>query len=183
MRYCISILNYGFLPTWNFCSVLILCKYLKFWCLMWIKPGKEQSKWNAVTIFMLMRDQYVIGTVLNTTHNKVFPFLQQSYAHMLSHFNRVRLCATIWTVAHQAPLSTGFSRQEYWSGLLFPSPHSNPISNPIIRGTWKLNMVPGSIQPANKQAGIHIQVILLQRWCSSYFYYTSRLNWVWRCYA
>ena len=30
--------------------------------------------------------------------------------------------ATPWTVAHQAPLSKGFSRQEYWSGLLFPSP-------------------------------------------------------------
>ena len=28
-------------------------------------------------------------------------------------------CATLWTAAHQAPLSTGFSRQEYWSGLPF----------------------------------------------------------------
>ena len=37
-------------------------------------------------------------------------------------FSRVRLCATPWTAAHQAPLSTGFSRQEYWSGLPFPSP-------------------------------------------------------------
>ena len=37
----------------------------------------------------------------------------------LSH---VRLFATPWTVAHQAPLSMGFSRQEYWSGLPFPSP-------------------------------------------------------------
>ena len=37
----------------------------------------------------------------------------------LSH---VRLFATQWTVAHQAPLSMGFSRQEYWSGLPFPSP-------------------------------------------------------------
>ena len=35
----------------------------------------------------------------------------------LSH---VRLCATPWTVAHQAPLSVGFSKQEYWSGLPFP---------------------------------------------------------------
>ena len=35
--------------------------------------------------------------------------------------NRVRLFATLWTVAHQAPLSMGFSRQEYWSGLPFPS--------------------------------------------------------------
>ena len=40
---------------------------------------------------------------------------------MLSHFSPVRLCATLWTAAHQAPLSTGFSRQEYWSGLPFPS--------------------------------------------------------------
>ena len=31
-------------------------------------------------------------------------------------------CAIPWTVAHEAPLSTGFSRQEYWSGLPFPSP-------------------------------------------------------------
>ena len=40
----------------------------------------------------------------------------------LSRFSRVQLCATSWTAAHQAPLSTEFSRQEYWSGLPFPSP-------------------------------------------------------------
>ena len=34
--------------------------------------------------------------------------------------SRVRLFATSWTVAHQAPLSVEFSRQEYWSGLSFP---------------------------------------------------------------
>ena len=34
--------------------------------------------------------------------------------------------ATPWTVAHQAPLSMGFSRQEYWSGLPFPSPEDLP---------------------------------------------------------
>ena len=33
----------------------------------------------------------------------------------------VQLFVTLWTVAHQAPLSMGFSRQEYWSGLPFPS--------------------------------------------------------------
>ena len=37
---------------------------------------------------------------------------------VLSRFSRVQLC-TPCTVAHQAPLSMGFSRQEYWSGLLF----------------------------------------------------------------
>ena len=41
---------------------------------------------------------------------------------MLSHVSRVRLSVTPWTMAHQAPLSMGFSRQEYWSGLPFPSP-------------------------------------------------------------
>ena len=42
---------------------------------------------------------------------------------LLSH---VRLFATPWTVAYQAFLSMGFSRQEYWSGLLFPSPGDLP---------------------------------------------------------
>ena len=41
---------------------------------------------------------------------------------MLSHFSHVRLFATPWTVALQAPLSMGFSRQECWSGLPFPPP-------------------------------------------------------------
>ena len=41
---------------------------------------------------------------------------------LLSHFSRVRLCTTPQMAAHQAPLSLGFSRQEYWSGLPFPSP-------------------------------------------------------------
>ena len=45
-------------------------------------------------------------------------------------FSRVRLFATLWTVAHQAPQSMRFSRQEYWSGLPFPSP--GDLSNPGI---------------------------------------------------
>ena len=40
--------------------------------------------------------------------------------------SRVQLFATPWTVAHQAPLSMGFSGQEYWSGLPFPSPEDLP---------------------------------------------------------
>ena len=41
---------------------------------------------------------------------------------LLSHFSRVQFCATPQTAAHQAPPSLGFSRQEHWSGLPFPSP-------------------------------------------------------------
>ena len=49
---------------------------------------------------------------------------------MLSHFSCVQLFVTLRTVAHQAPLSMGFSRQEYWSGLPFPPPGVLP--NPRI---------------------------------------------------
>ena len=41
---------------------------------------------------------------------------------LLSRISRARLCVTLETAAHQAPLTLGFSRLEYWSGLPFPSP-------------------------------------------------------------
>ena len=41
---------------------------------------------------------------------------------LLRRFSRVQLCVTPQMAAHQAPLSLGFSRQEHWSGLPFPSP-------------------------------------------------------------
>ena len=68
---------------------------------------------------------------------------------MLSHFSHVQLFSTPWTVAHQAPLSMEFSRQQYWSGLPFPPPGDLPdpgieARSPIlwavslpIEPTWK----------------------------------------------
>ena len=50
-------------------------------------------------------------------------FLTYIMLLLLSYFSRIRLLATPWTAAYQAPLSTGFSRQEYWTGLPLPSPH------------------------------------------------------------
>ena len=47
---------------------------------------------------------------------------------LLSRFSHVQLCATPWTVAHQAPPSMGFSRQEYWSGVPLPSPEKTLYS-------------------------------------------------------
>ena len=46
----------------------------------------------------------------------------QAIVLLLSRFSRVRLLATPWTSAYQAPPSMGFSRQEYWSGVPLPSP-------------------------------------------------------------
>ena len=45
---------------------------------------------------------------------------------MLSHFSNVRFFVTLWTIAHQAPVSMGFSRQEYWSGLPCSPPGDLP---------------------------------------------------------
>ena len=52
-------------------------------------------------------------------------------AQLLSH---VQLFVTPWAIAHQAPLSMGFCRQECWSGFLFPSPGDLP--NPGIKPTF-----------------------------------------------
>ena len=46
------------------------------------------------------------------------------------YFSCVQLFVTLWTLVHQAPLSMGFSRQEYWSGLPYPPPGDLP--NPRI---------------------------------------------------
>ena len=54
--------------------------------------------------------------------------------------NRVQLFATPWTVAHQAPLSMEFFRQEYWSGLPFPTPGDllDPGIKPMSLGSLAL---------------------------------------------
>ena len=50
---------------------------------------------------------------------------------MLSRFSYVLFFVTLWTIAHQAPLSMGFSRQEYWSGLPCPPPGIFPTHRVI----------------------------------------------------
>ena len=53
---------------------------------------------------------------------------------MLSRFSHVQLFATLWIVAHQAPMSMGFPRQEYWSGL--PCPSQGDLPNPGAEPTY-----------------------------------------------
>ena len=81
-----------------------------------------------------------------------FQLLQyRSEVKSLSH---VQLFVTPWTVACQAPLSMGFSRQEYWSGLPFPSPGDLPNSgieprSPALQADALFSEPPG-------KSGIHI---------------------------
>ena len=63
----------------------------------------------------------------------------------------VQLFATLWTVVHQAPLSMGFLRQEYWSGLPFLSPGDLPdpgikptsLASPALAGRFFTTELPG----------------------------------------
>ncbi len=86
--------------------------------------------------------------------------------------SRVRLFATPWTVAHQAPLSMGFSRQEYWSGLPFPTPGDLP--NPGIKPgspAWLADPLPAEPQGKPKNTGVG-SLSLLQ-----HIFPTQELNW------
>ena len=67
----------------------------------------------------------------------------------------VRLFETPWTEAHQASLSMGFSRQEYWSGLPFPSLRGLP--NPVIKpGSPALAGGFFTVEPPGKPMNVHI---------------------------
>ena len=69
------------------------------------------------------------------------------HAKSLSH---VPLFATLWTIVCQTPLSMGFSRQEYWNGLLFPPPGDLPdpgikpmsLTSPALAGRFFFPLVP-----------------------------------------
>ena len=73
----------------------------------WIKINQQLYPWSPLThrLWMPVRKGWSWTCLL-----------------LLSRFSRVQLCATPQTAAHQALLSLGFSRQEHWSGLPFPSP-------------------------------------------------------------
>ena len=79
--------------------------------------GTRGQTVNICWIIEKSREFQKMSTSSSLTTQKTLTMLL-----LLSRFSRVRLCATPETAAHQAPLSLGFSRQEHWSGLSFPSP-------------------------------------------------------------
>ena len=75
-----------------------------------LMSGEEPLSGSQVTTFLLH------SHMAEREDSSLFLFLQ------VKSLSRVRLFATPWTVAHQAPPSMGFPRQEYWNGFPFPSP-------------------------------------------------------------
>ena len=75
------------------------------------------------------------------------------HAYILSCFSCVQLFVTPWTIAHQAPLSMGFSRQEYWSGLPCPFPRDLPdpgtepesLMSPALAGEFFTTSTTGAL--------------------------------------
>ena len=79
---------------------------------------------------------------------------------------------TLWTIAHQAPLSMGFSRQEYWSGLPIPSPGDlpNPGMEPVSPVTSALQTDSLPAEPLGKpQTRVSVQFSSVAQLCPTLF--------------
>ena len=83
----------------------------------------------TVTLFQLYIHTHTHTHTHTYTHTHTHTYIYMR-ACKLSHFSCVRFFATLWTVAHQAPLSMGFSRQEYWWGISPLLQGIFPTSNP-----------------------------------------------------
>ena len=121
--------------------------------LQWAKADEHTSaNWSELVCRCSGSCIYFSSTniVSKSSHWSGSPFPSPMHACMLSCFSHVWLCATPWTAAHQAPPSTGFSRQEYWSGVPFSSPklhirqpdtlkEANPKYFWIQKGLWGIS--------------------------------------------
>ena len=88
----------------------------------WDSPGKNTGEGSHSLLQGILLNQESNPGLLCCRWS-LYYLKERKKANSLS---RVRLFATPWTVAYQASLSMGFSRQEYWSGLPFPSPGDLP---------------------------------------------------------
>ena len=110
---------------------------LVWWMILYLmvpEGSTDMAERPIVTLELLQTTQFLEGERLYSLTLLDFPNLLLSLASLvfrsvgsmcaciLSFFSHVRLFATLWTVAHQFPLSTKFSRQEYRSGLHCPPP-------------------------------------------------------------
>ena len=92
----------------------------------WLLGRKAMTNLDSI----LKSRDITLPTKVHTVKAMVFPVVMygcESWTIMkvkvkVKSLNRVQLFVTLWTAAHQAPLSVGSSRQEYWSGVPLPSP-------------------------------------------------------------
>ena len=89
-----------------------------------LSPHQSRTDPISITYSLVSINFHVLELlVVNPRCSLLQPLL---HARVLSRFSRVLFFATLWTVAHQTPLSMGFSRQEYWSRMPCPPPGDLP---------------------------------------------------------
>ena len=86
----------------------------------------EYIMWNAELDEAQAGIKILGWNINNLSYADDINFIAESKSSEVKSLSHVRLFATPWTVAHQVPPPMGFSRQEYWSGLPFPSPGDLP---------------------------------------------------------
>ena len=99
-----------------------------------------------------------VTSIVTHKESQVLDVLQKLNFKLCVHsplLNRVQLFVTPWTLAHQVPLSMGFPRQEYWSGLPFPPPGDLPDpgikpESPALAGGFFTTEPPGKPLPRGK---------------------------------
>ena len=100
----------------------------------------------------LMQQVFALGTRYRFL---TLYYLSGMLSLLLSRFSRVRLCVTPQTAAHQAPPSLGFSRQEHWSGLPFPSPmHESEKESQVAQSCLTLSDSMNCSLPGSSVQGI-----------------------------
>ena len=82
--------------------------------------------WGWGHSFHLDSSEIPMGGIFWSVSEFSFPIIVCTCVRVPCHFSHVQLFVTLWTVAHQASLSMGFSRQEYLNGLLCPPPRDFP---------------------------------------------------------
>ena len=102
------------------------------------------TSWKVLGLLVLLKKDWGILQILRDFWNKNLSELGNLKLELVCHSNQ--LCLILcdpWTVAHQAPLSMGFLRQEYWSGLPFPSPGNLPDPGiELVRSDLSLSWPP-----------------------------------------
>ena len=91
---------------------ILLQKYLQIYVYMYVCVY-IYCIYSTCTIYIV----YILVYIHTHTYTHMY-----KYTFFQCVLSRVQFFVTLWTIAHQAPLSLGFSRQRYWSGLPFPTP-------------------------------------------------------------
>ena len=122
-------------PIGNNQLILYICKYASFLlgsivcCVFQIPHVSDIIPYLSFSVWLSSLSKMTSRSIHAAANGRTSSFFMKVKVKSLSH---VQLFVTPWTVAYQAPPSMGFSRQEYWSGLPFPTPGdlSNPETEP-----------------------------------------------------